>query len=740
MKRSVFPFSALVGQEDMLLGLILNVINPLIGGVLIRGERGTGKSTAVRSLAHLLPKIKVAKGCVFNCDPYNSSIQCDFCKMKYSNGELETEVRKMRVIEVPLSCSEDRLVGSLDIEKAIKEGLKALHPGILAAANRQILYVDEINLLTDHIVDDLLDSAAMGVNTIEREGISVTHPSRFILIGSMNPDEGELRPQILDRLGLMVDIEPVESESSRVEIVRRVERFDEDASSLIEEFAEKERLMQERIINGERLITKGIKISEFYFTLIVKMCIDLNVATHRGEIVIVRCAKALAALNNRSEVNQDDILTAAKLALGHRIEGMGLDREQIKQKISDSFDRSLRKTQREEEEESEKDGGEGESGKNEGNNEMSGSGGGDQKNEMGQGGAQQSADGKLEDYEIGEPEEINIENFNPELNEMDETSSGSAEDNQEMMIVEDAAIGVPDIEKNNKPPKSDYEYINELSKNLKMEQVVDFGMKRAMSQKRGPMLGKRMKKKGEINKGRYVKYRKPKCKVKSLAIDATIRAAAPYQMGRDKGGLAFKIELDDIREKVFEYQTPLSIVFLLDASGSMYELLMQMKGVIMNLHSDAYRNRDRAGLVVFQQLSARVLQYPTVNLNLVVDCLDSIESDSYTPLASGLIKALEIFKMEKIKSKEVIPCLVVLTDGGANIPNSSGAANLKFGRSRSYQLIESEIREISEKIKKEDISTVVLWPESARKKDPSYRKNAFLIAQSSGGQFYEIQT
>jgi len=204
-----YPFTAIVGQEKMKKTLILNAINPKIGGVLIRGEKGTAKSTAVRALAGLLPEIEVVEGCVFGCNPNNKNEMCEDCLKKLSYGELITAVQKMRVVDLPVSTTEDRAVGTLDIEHAIKKGEKRFEPGVLAAAHRGILYVDEVNLLDDHIVDVLLDSAAMGVNTVEREGVSYSHPASFILVGTMNPEEGELRPQLLDRFGLCVDIEGI---------------------------------------------------------------------------------------------------------------------------------------------------------------------------------------------------------------------------------------------------------------------------------------------------------------------------------------------------------------------------------------------------------------------------------------------------------------------------------------------------------------------------------------------------
>src|SRR4030042_3900595 len=228
MKRVVLPFTAIIGQSKLKQALVLNAINPGLLGVLVRGEKGTGKSTAVGALADLLHEIQVVK-CKFNCSPSNPSLQCSICKAKDMRGEkLPTIKRKIRVVELPLGATEDRVIGTLDIEKALRKGIKASEPGILAEVNQGILYIDEVNLLDDHLVDVLLDSAAMGVNIVEREGISVSHPSRFILVGTMNPEEGEIRPQLLDRFGLSVDIKGMKDAEERIEVMDVVEGFERD--------------------------------------------------------------------------------------------------------------------------------------------------------------------------------------------------------------------------------------------------------------------------------------------------------------------------------------------------------------------------------------------------------------------------------------------------------------------------------------------------------------------------------
>lgn len=318
VRKWFYPFTAIVGQENLKTALISAAISPSVGGVLLRGERGTGKSTAARALADMLPEIEFVKGCAFNCNPRDTSEMCDECLHKYERGEeLPVEKRKMKVVDLPLSATEDRVVGSLNVETALKEGLACLEPGLLAEANRGILYVDEVNLLDDHLVDVLLDSAAMGLNIVEREGVSVAHPSRFILIGTMNPEEGELRPQISDRFGLCVQIEALKDLEQRKEIVRRREEFEKDPKAFQEKYSSSQRELQERIIRARRLLNR-VEISDQLLEIVSKLSLDLNIHTHRADIVIVGTAKALAAFEERTEVTMEDITKAAKLALPHR--------------------------------------------------------------------------------------------------------------------------------------------------------------------------------------------------------------------------------------------------------------------------------------------------------------------------------------------------------------------------------------------------------------------------------------
>lgn len=317
--RATYPFTAIVGQNRMRRALILNAINPRIGGVLIRGERGTAKSTAARAMAALLPEIRVFSESPFNDDPDASETWSDWVKDQMAAGkELDVESRTVPFIDLPVSATEDRVVGSLDIEKAIQRGERHFEPGVLAAANRGLLYIDEVNLLDDHVVDVLLDSAAMGVNTVEREGISFAHPARFILIGTMNPEEGDLRPQLLDRFALSVDIRGIREARDRVAIMERNLGFEANPQKFLADWAPEEKKLAEQITAARKLVGE-VRYSSRDLVAIASLTASLNVDGHRADLVILKAARAQAAFDGRDQINDLDIALAAELALPHRI-------------------------------------------------------------------------------------------------------------------------------------------------------------------------------------------------------------------------------------------------------------------------------------------------------------------------------------------------------------------------------------------------------------------------------------
>ena len=338
MKRTaVYPFTAIVGQEDMKLSLILNVINPALGGVLIKGEKGTAKSTAVRALAELLPAMEVVQGCKFHCNPTDSNHLCDDCSVLLQKGEaLPVESAKMRVVELPVSATEDRVVGTLDIEHAIKHGEKKFEPGILALANRNILYVDEINLLDDHVVDVLLDAAAMGINTVEREGVSYSHPARFVLVGTMNPEEGDIRPQLLDRFGLSVVVTGEHDPEQRVEVIKRRLAYEQDADAFIAQYQEEQEELAAKIIQAGKLLP-AVTIDDKLLETVAKLAVELGVDGHRADITVIKTALTVAAFNGRTKVELEDLKQAAKLVLPHRMRRRPFEEGQLDWDKVESF-------------------------------------------------------------------------------------------------------------------------------------------------------------------------------------------------------------------------------------------------------------------------------------------------------------------------------------------------------------------------------------------------------------------
>ncbi len=320
----LYPFAAIVGQKNVKLALMLNIIDPTVGGVLIRGEKGTAKSTAVRGLADILPEIEVVENCPFLLPARGAHAVCEACidnmcdEAEHGAKTPAIRRKKIGVVELPLGATEDRLVGTLNLEHALKTGEKKFEPGILAHANRGILYVDEVNLLDDHLVDVLLDSAAMGVNTVEREGVSFAHPARFTLVGTMNPEEGELRPQLLDRFGLCVNIEGIRDPQARVEIMLRRLQFDKDALGFSEEWAAESVKMSEQIQAAQEQCA-DVETDRSILEQIASACLKLGVDGHRADIATLKTSRALAAYNGRTKVTSEDVIAAAELALPHRL-------------------------------------------------------------------------------------------------------------------------------------------------------------------------------------------------------------------------------------------------------------------------------------------------------------------------------------------------------------------------------------------------------------------------------------
>jgi len=592
----------------MKLALVLNAINPRIGGVLIRGERGTAKSTAVRALANLLPERRVVVGCRFACDPDDPQAFCVECRQRVESGQsLEGVTSRMRVVELPVGASEDRVVGSIDIEAAIREGTRRFEPGLLAAANRNLLYVDEVNLLDDHLVDVLLDAAAMGVNTVEREGISFTHPSRFILVGTMNPEEGELRPQLLDRFGLCVDVVGSTVVGERVQVMENDAARAADADAFAATAAQGEARASADIDAAEHRLA-GVAVSRVMLQLASSLCVGAGVSGHRADIVVTRTARALAALRGLEEVGLTEIQDAAELALNHRRREQGQGHQ--KQQQDD---------------------------------------------------LRQQAEEKLRELEA----EAQKQQVDGQPDAQTESESGTGQEQQE---VESSAGTAPLEPSDPGPVEGNESFDGELFPVAKIE------IPRERRQRR--TAGKRTKSATDTRRGRYVRATQVE-KTTDLALDATLRAAAPMQHSRRQAAAAagevvgehLRLERHDLRQKVRDRKIGNLIVFVVDASASMdaEQRMNATKGAVLSLLRDAYVRRDKVALVVFSGREAKVVLRPTNSVEMAERRLSRLTVGGTTPLTHGLVEGLKIIRSEKLKNPDVYPLLVLISDGRGNI-------------------------------------------------------------------------
>ena len=602
LDRHSFPFTAIVGQESMKLALILNAVVPTIGGVLIRGEKGTGKSTAVRGLARLLPEHEVVEGCHFGCAPTDLEALCADCRQRFkSAGVLPSHKRRMRVVELPINSSEDRVVGTIDIEAALRTGTKRFEPGVLAEANRNILYVDEVNLLDDHIVDVLLDAAAMGVNVVEREGVSFAHPSRFILVGTMNPEEGELRPQLLDRFGLCVDVEGIRDPDERVLIAERDAAFKRGDHEFANEFAAADRNLSRALAEAIAAV-KNVRVTPGHARLISSICVEAAVLGHRADVVIDHASRALAAYRRHATPSREDIYDAATLALAHR----------ARQPLRRDPDETTSPSE--------------------------------------QGEEQQGS--KPSESEPGDPQASDSESAADSSAE----ASASASDSGEQTAGSDQGMTTGGSSGNESAPDALETF------NLRR---IDLPRQRRV-RKQG---GKRSASQTADRRGRYVRA-EPRAKVNDLAIDATVRAAAPMQKNRGRlAGERLKLERADLRQKVRERKIGNLIVFVVDASASMdaEQRMAATKGAILSLLQDAYVRRDRVAVVIFKNRTAEVVLRPTSSVSLARRRLEKLSVGGTTPLTHGLMAGYKVVKTELLRDPTIRPLLVLISDGRGNI-------------------------------------------------------------------------
>jgi magnesium chelatase subunit D len=622
-RAGVLPFSSVVGQDAMKTALLLNAVNPAIGGVLIRGEKGTAKSTAVRGLAGLLPDVTVVAGCRFQCDPGAPAVWCDECRARAAGGEtLHSESRPMRVVELPVNASEDRVVGSIDVEAAIKRGERRFEPGLLAAANRNLLYVDEVNLLDDHLVDVLLDAAAMGVNTVEREGVSLSHPARLMLVGTMNPEEGDLRPQLLDRFGLCVDVGGLQSVEARVRVMEEASREGEAEST--GENVDQQRLRG--VIAGAVDLLPLVRISPAMRQFIALICVDAAAVGHRADIVISRTAQTLCAWREAEAlldaasvdavkgmdaltVNAADVMTAAELALAHR--------RREHQSHDSSSAPSPTESARERMEEMRRN-------------------------------AEAAA---AESESTEQPEEAET----PQDATASEQAEGASR-GDEARTSESMSTGNPQL------------YSGDLFPVRKISLPRDRRSRKAS--------GKRSQSRSQDRRGRYVRAMQTE-HTSDVAFDATVRAAAPHQLRRrDEAAAAgvvdapvLHLERQDLRQKVRRRRTGTLIVFVVDASASMdaEQRMQATKGAVLSLLRDAYVRRDKVALVVFSGRSARVVLQPTSSVDLAEERLQRLAVGGTTPLTHGLVAGLKVVRTERLRDASVYPLIVLISDGRGNI-------------------------------------------------------------------------
>jgi Mg-chelatase subunit ChlI/Mg-chelatase subunit ChlD len=684
-KRLVFPFSAIVGLDRLKLAVLINAINPKIGGVLIRGPKGSGKSTIVRSLTDILPGIRIIKGCPFNCSPDDPSNMCPVCSEKYKEGEKPpVEEREMTVVELPLGATEDRVIGSLDVEKAIKQGVQALEPGILAAANQNILYVDEVNLLPDHIADDLLDAAATGWNTVEREGISVSHPSRFIFMGTMNPEEGELRPQLLDRFSLSTSVQSITSVKDRVEIIKRNMQFESGP----ENFYEKHRPMQEELRNKilrARKTLEKVAFADELLRSVSQACLDLKVDGLRPDIVIAKSASTLAAFEDRTEVTLNDVLVAADLALSHRTREGGFLEPATSQEIVEVFSASAKKLLQFEKT------GEAAKGEAEKRRFLKGKAVFWVKKD-----ASEQEEKKAETD--SKPKKVQramqrlmfflgrftggVWGIGKRLRKSDK----KAPTTDALQVGSEKLQGDTYEEKRAKTdqPKA-YPTVSETASSIKVSQgflllsslerrVVSpskffLSMSKINTRKRSVYAGKHAKTITSLHRGRPYGWKIPRGKPVDIHVPATIREAARRQNTRRRpADKVLRISPEDVRENLRYDRASLTMVLVVDLSGSMLYNLEAVKEALLRLHGDAYRSRDRVVVVALKGLDAVVVQHPIANLRVVANKLVNMRISGFTPLAAGMHKGWEVLKEAKRRNPSTIPVMVIVTDGSANVP------------------------------------------------------------------------
>ncbi len=786
MGRIAYPFTAIVGQEDAKTALILNAVDPRLGGVLISGPKGSGKSTLVRSLEEILPAVESVEGCEYNCNPKDLAHLCPQCRERAKEGGLKVSLRPMRIVELPIGATEDSLLGTIDAEGILRTGVRTISPGLLARANQNVLYVEDLNLLSDHLVDCILDPAASGWVAIEREGISVQHPSRFILIASMNPEEGGLRPQILDRFALKVDMEPLKEPKERAEIIRRSLAFEEDPQAFYKGYEEEQSRLRRRIEEARERLERVV-IPEEVMKGVGEACSRLEVEGVRSDIAILKAARALAAYEGRERVEPEDALRVFEVSLSHRAKGPGgrpLERGSVVREVRGIL---LKETY-----------GEGET-----------------------------------TFDLGpSPLEMEPQRFPLKMAKRRRRVLSGALGNMinilaiaslliSLSLVSSLMTGLFEVMLLNRP-------ISALVGALSIDRVLTHlalitpiflilflisrrvrrpiiyiytylgsGLKRQLVQRQEPRpegeeerpvvermslvniplyaslrrlyrlavergikllqvggkrrrsykltyerradrrlrttIGRRSKTKARSERGRYISYELPKGRPWDLALAPTIRAAAPYQRSRDRRGLALKVETGDVRVKVREMRAPITMVLLLDMSESMISSLENVRNAILSMRDTILKRRDRVGLVIFKGEGATTLQPPTRNLGLVVRRLMEVGASDLTPLASGMFEGWRVLRNEKVKNRDIIPFLVIVSDGIANIPLESPLSP----NTRRYYMntAQADVIDVAYLLRRSGIRTMVINPAHAVEEELLKRHRG--VEEITGRRFLE---
>ncbi|WP_424860787.1 putative cobaltochelatase [Streptomyces sp. MMS24-I29] len=622
-----YPFTALVGQDDLRLGLLLNSVSPAVGGVLVRGEKGTAKSTAVRALAALMPEVDVVPGCRFSCDPAAPDPACPDGPHEAGSGA----ARAARTVELPVGASEDRLVGALDIERALSEGVKAFEPGLLADAHRGILYVDEVNLLHDHLVDLLLDAAAMGASYVEREGVSVRHAARFLLVGTMNPEEGELRPQLLDRFGLTVEVAASRDTDQRVEVVRRRLAYDADPAAFAAEWASEETALRARIA-AARALLPGVRLGDGALRQIAATCAAFEVDGMRADIVMARTATALAAWAGRTDVLAEDVRQAALLALPHRrrrnpFDAPGLDEDKLDEALEQHGG---------EDDDPDPDGPDG-------------------------GGRPPRGDGPdtppRPDAEAGDTPSPAVPEQGGEQQQGRSSGGGEQQPARAAEPFRAKTLSVPGLGEGAAGRRS----------RARTEHGRTTGARRPH---------------GALTK-------------LHLAATVRAAAPHQRARGRSGPGLVVRRDdLRQATREGREGNLVLFVVDA-SGSMAARQRMGAVKGAVLSLLLDAYQRRDKVGLVTFRGRDAEVALPPTSSVDAAAARLEALPTGGRTPVAAGLLKAHEVLRVERMRDPSRRPLLVVVTDGRATggpepVALASRAARLHAAEGTASVVVDCE--------------------------------------------------